>query len=208
MTSSLLQLDELQQDALGEIFNVGVGRAASGLSLIVQDEVRISAPRVELLPPDQVQAKLLGQEFHHFSTVSQLFSGPFDARAILIFPETNALSIVSHMLGDDIPPHELSEYEQEAMCEVGNIILNACMSALADLFEICLEGSLPEHEFCDGDCIDFSHAPNQPVVLVLQVEMSISQQKIQGHIMFILSVGSLQSLIQHVNAYLHKQGLI
>jgi chemotaxis protein CheC len=201
-------LNDLQLDALGEVFNIGVGRAAAGLSMIVNDEVRISAPKVELVAPEDVQKTLLGKEFQNFSTVSQQFSGPFEARAILIFPESNALSIVSHMLGDGIPPDELSEYEQEAMCEVGNIILNACISALADIFDVSIEGGLPEHQFCDSNTIDFRSCYDQEIVLVLQVDMSICQEKIEGHLVFVLSVSSLKSLIVCLDSYLRKQGLI
>lgn len=202
-----MNLTELQQDALGEIFNIGVGRAAAGLSLIVNDEVLLSAPRVQLIPSSDVHHTLIGREFQYFSTVSQFFSGPFDAKAVLIFPEANALTIVSHMLGDGIPPDELSEYEQEAMCEVGNIILNACISALADLFKVSIEGSLPEHQFCNSESISFADL-NQNVLLVLQVDMSICQEQIEGRLVFVLSVSSLESLIHHVDEYLKAQGLI
>lgn len=202
-----MNLTELQQDALGEIFNIGVGRAAAGLSLIVNDEVLLSAPRVQLIPSSEIHQTLIGREFQYFSTVSQFFSGPFNAKAVLIFPEANALTIVSHMLGDGIPPDELSEYEQEAMCEVGNIILNACISALADLFKVSIEGSLPEHQFCNSESISFADL-NQNVLLVLQVDMSICQEQIEGRLVFVLSVSSLESLIHHVDEYLKAQGLI
>ena len=43
-------LNELQLDALGEIFNIGVGRAASSLSLIVNDAVQLTAPSTGFLP--------------------------------------------------------------------------------------------------------------------------------------------------------------
>ena len=53
-------LNELQLDALGEIFNIGVGRAASSLSLIVSDEVLLSAPRVQIVHREQA-AEILGR---------------------------------------------------------------------------------------------------------------------------------------------------
>lgn len=203
----MIDLTDLQRDALGEVFNIGVGRAASGLSLIVNQEVHLSAPVINLLPPAEVHAALIGSTAQNFSVISQEFSGPFSAKAILIFAENNALTIVSHMLGDDISPDELSEYEQEAMCEVGNIVLNACLSALADLFEVNINGSLPEHQFCDSDSMRFSEKEGDQAVLVLQVNMSISQAHIEGHMIFVLSVDSLQGLLDCLDRYLHQQGL-
>ena len=205
----MIELNELQRDALAEIFNIGVGRAAAGLSLIVNDEVRLSAPMISLMRVSELQEALVGGNFQNFSTVSQRFSGLLSAKAMLIFPEKNALTIVSHMLGETVSPSELSEYEQEAMCEVGNIILNACLSALADMFEISLEGSLPEHQFCNSESIQFADQveDDQGAVLVLRVLMSISQQEIEGHIVFALSVDSLNSLLDCLNQYLRSQGL-
>lgn len=202
-----MDLNELQRDALGEIFNIGVGRAASSLSQIVNDTVLLSAPEVTLVRREDASRVLLGSEFSQFSTVSQHFSGAFDAEAMLVFPESNALEIVRLMVGPHMSIEELSEFEQEAMCEVGNIILNACMSALADLFHIALNGTLPIHRFGDTQSLSLLGGKDQ-MVLVLQVDMTISQQRVQGHILFLLSVVSMQSLLDCLNTYLCENGLL
>ena len=203
-----MDLNELQRDALGEIFNIGVGRAASSLSQIVNDTVLLSAPEVTLVNREDAAKVLLGSEFRQFSTVSQHFSGAFDAEAMLVFPESNALEIVRLMVGPHMSIEELSEFEQEAMCEVGNIILNACMSALADLFHLSLNGTLPIHRFGDTESLSFLEGDEQQMILVLQVDMTISQQRVQGHILFLLSVVSMQSLLDCLDNYLREQGLL
>lgn len=203
----MLQLSELQRDALGEIFNIGVGRAASSLSQIVNDEVLLTAPEVIVVRRDQAAAMLIDAELSQFSMISQNFSGPFDAQALLVFPESNALEIVRLMVGPHMSIEELAEFEQEAMCEVGNIILNACMSALADLFRISFESTLPLHRFGDTDNLPLLEGDEEQMVLILQVDMIISQQRIQGHILFLLSVGSMQSLLDCLDRYLREQGL-
>lgn len=45
------------------------------------------------------------------------------------------------------------------------------------------------------------------MVLLLQVDMVISQQRIQGHILFLLSVASMSSLLACLDRYLNEQGL-
>lgn len=204
---SMIELTELQADALGEIFNIGVGRAASSLSQIVRDEVLLSAPGVMLLQRDQAASTLLGADLRQFSTVSQHFSGPFEAEAMLVFPEFNALEIVRLMAGGQMSVEELSEFEQEAMCEVGNIILNACMSSLADIFRVRLESTLPLHRFGDTHTLPLLSQHDDSIVLVLQVDMVIAKQRIQGHILFLLSVTSLGLLVELLDKYLKDQGL-
>lgn len=202
-----MSLNELQRDALGEIFNIGVGRAAASLSQIVSDEVLLSAPEVMVVHREQAAKVLLGAELNQFSTVSQSFSGPFDAQAMLVFPESNALEIVRLMVGPHMSIEELSEFEQEAMCEIGNIILNACMSSLADIFHIRFESTLPLHRFGDTYNLPILDGDEEQMVLLLQVDMIISQQRIQGHILFLLSVPSMSALLEHIDRYLSAQGL-
>jgi len=208
----LLELTELRRDALGEIFNIGVGRAASSLSLVVKEAVDLTAPSVAVCAPEDAYKTLLGTEFSHLSAVSQEFSGPFETVAMLVFPESHALEIVRLMIGaNDFSPEEISEYEQEAMCEIGNIILNACISALADNFGVEISGGLPIHRFGTPEKLvrDSLHNNHEtPLLLLLKVSMSIKQKSIDGHIVFLMSISSLKSLLQHVDHYLGEQGLL
>ena len=203
----MLELSELQRDALGEIFNIGVGRAAASLSQIVNDEVLLSAPSVQIVRGEEATRALFGTELRQLSTVSQTFSGPFKAEATLVFPESNALEIVRLMVGPHMTVEELSEFEQEAMCEIGNIILNACMSSLADLFHISFDSTLPLHRFGDVQSMSIISDEGERVLLILQVDMIISQQRIQGHILFLLSVASMCNLFNCLEQYLKDQGL-
>jgi chemotaxis protein CheC len=201
------ELSDLQRDALGELFNLGVGRAAYSLSQMVRDEIELSAPVVNLVRTEEVSTILLGSEFRELSMVTIDFTGPFDARSVLLFPERNALAIVSHMLDPDLTPEELSEFEQEAMCEIGNIILNACISALADEFDVQFQGGLPMHHFTDSHSLPLFGHGDASCILVLQINLTMRQEHIQGHLLFLLSVTSLQALIDCVDAYLARHGM-
>lgn len=204
----MIHLSELQLDALGELFNIGVGRAADSLSQIVNDEVKLSAPSISLLRAANVATNLLASEFRRFSTVSLDFSGPFEARSMLIFPERNALVIVANMLEENLSPEELAEFEQEAMCEVGNIILNACISALADLFEVEFHGGLPRHHYIDNSLISVFNVGEDEMVLILEIDLMVSQQRVEGDMLFLLGVNSLAELVKHLDNYLIKQGMM
>lgn len=203
----MIVLDELQTDALGEIFNIGVGRAANALSQMLGDDIALTSPSVQLVPITQVHSLLASRETLNYSAVSQQFSGPFHAEAVLVFPESNALTIVNHMLGNHLAPDELAEYEQEVMCEVGNVILNACISILSDLFHVEFSGGLPSHQYHASDLFNIQLPGHQEHILVLHVQMIIQNQQIEGELLYLLSVESLQLLIEYLNRYLKDQGL-
>jgi len=191
-------------EALTEIFNIGAGRAASSLSSVVASAVRLSVPRVELYRIADLDIDALGIGRKQLGAVVQSYSGPFDAQAMLLFPEENALEIVRDMLGSTMSVEELSELEQETMCEVGNIILNACLSAMADVLGVSFEATLPSYTIESLDKLihrSIKH-PAQPLMLVLNIDMLIEKRNTRGFLAFLLSYPSLEMLMAHIDRFL------
>ncbi|WMW81731.1 chemotaxis protein CheC [Undibacterium cyanobacteriorum] len=197
-------LSELHLDALVEVFNVGAGRAAASLSEIVGDEVKLSVPSIEIKKSTEVDSTMLAFNSSKFGVVSQNFSGPFEAQALLLFTESHALEIVRDMMGSQMGIEELAEFEQEAMCELGNIILNACLSAMADMLKISLDSSLPNYKIASLE--DIFHGLNQteeqPYLLLLHIDLAIEKRHSEGHLIFLLSSMSLRSLVDQIERFL------
>lgn len=197
-------LSELHIDALAEIFSIGAGRAALSLSEIVGDEVRISVPSVQVISSENINSTTLALSSGRFGAVSQHFSGPFNAEAVLLFTEEQALKIVSDMMGSQMSNEELAEFEHEAMCELGNIILNACLSAMADILSFTLDSSLPQYSVASDDEILHRLKDNsgQPFILILHIDLAIEKQHTAGNLVFLLSSASLTNLVTHIDQFL------
>ena len=195
-----------QLDALTEIFNIGAGRAASSLSDIVGDEVLLSVPRVEFYRASEIDANVLSLTSERLGSVQQKFQGPFNMAACLLFTEEHALEIVQEMLGSQVQMEDLVEYEQEAMCEVGNIILNACLSAMADMLAISFESTLPEYSSGTPELVIARIASDStnPMLLILHMNMIIEKRRSQGTLIFWLSSPSLQGLMLHLDKFLAR----
>lgn len=197
-------LSSLHLDALTEIFNVGAGRAASSLSGIVGDEVKLSVPSIEIVRPDDVDGRLLAQSDGKFSAISQHFSGPFDADAVLLFTEENTLEIVRDMMGSQMSIDEVADFEREAMCELGNIILNACLSAMADMLGITMDSSLPSYKVESlHDIVGrITESCDQPYILLLHIDLAIEKRHTEGHLIFLLSSASLNNLVTQIQRFI------
>ena len=197
-------LSELQLDALTEIFNIGAGRAASSLSEIVGEEVKLSVPRVQLYQSSEINAEVLSLNSPRVGAVKQSFSGPFDADAMLLFTEERAMEIVHDMMGSQVGIEEMVEFEQEAMCELGNIILNACLSSMADILKLTLDSSLPVYSVGETDTIlrQIVSEANQPIMLVLHIDLAIEKRLSQGYLVFLLSSTSLRELLTHIDRFI------
>jgi chemotaxis protein CheC len=201
-----MALSDIQLDALTEIFNIGAGRAASSLSEIVGSEVLLSVPRVEFYQACDINAQVLSLSSARLGSVQQKFSGPFNMAASLLFTEERALEIVQEMLGSQVQREDLIEYEQEAMCEVGNIILNACLSAMADMLGVTFSSTLPEYSSDVTETVigRIVSDIDNPLMLVLQMNMVIEKRGSQGTLIFWLSSSSLQDLIDQVDEFLAR----
>ncbi|MRW89489.1 chemotaxis protein CheC [Duganella sp. FT80W] len=203
----MFNLTELENDALVEIFNIGVGQAAASMSAIVHEAVRMSVPSISFIPRTEA-ARLLGKNDglpERICGVSQHFHGAFGTQAILMFPEDKSLEIVRLMVGEAIPLKELTEMEQEAMCEIGNIMLNSCVGTLANTFQRELQGSLPQYHVGTSDEIlsaTGSEAGN--VVLMLHIDFVLEKHQIHGYVAFVLDISALHDLQEQINLYIAR----
>jgi chemotaxis protein CheC len=200
----MVKLSELQHDALVEIFNIGVGHAAAAMGAIVNEAVTMSVPSISFLNRAQA-AQLLGNDNdRRICGVSQHYEGAFSTEAILMFPEDKSLEIVRLMVGESVPLKELTEMEQEAMSEIGNIILNACVGTLANIFEQDLRGSLPVYHVGTSEEILVATGQADTVVLMLHIDFILEKHQIHGYVAFILDMPALNDLQVQVDRYLAK----
>jgi chemotaxis protein CheC len=200
----VISLSELHTDALCEIFNIGAGRAASSLSEIIGEEVQLSVPHVQLFPSSEIHAQTLPLDSARVGAVRQHFSGPFDAIAMLLFTEARALEIVRDMMGTHVSVAELAEFEQDAMCELGNIILNACLSAMGDLLGLSLQSTLPQYSVDAPEAIlqKLIGEIDQPVMMALHIDLKIEKRQTQGCLVFLLSTSSLKEFLAHIDNFI------
>ncbi len=199
----MVTLSELQHDALVEIFNIGVGQAARAMSEIVSEEVTMSVPSIRFLNRAAAAALLGNVDGQRVCGVSQRYEGAFSTHAILMFPEDKSLDIVRLMVGDAVPFKQLTEMEQEAMSEIGNIILNSCVGTLANIFEQELRGSLPVYHLGSSeDILGASGGAPETVVLVLHIDFILETHQINGYVAFVLDLSALADLQVQVDRYL------
>jgi len=202
----MFNLSELEHDALVEIFNIGVGKAAAAMSAIVNEAVTMSVPSISFLNRANAAQMLSGEQYgERICGISQHYDGAFQTEAILMFPEDKSLEIVRLMVGEAVPLDELTEMEQEAMSEIGNIILNSCVGTLANIFERELHGSLPVYHVGTSDeILTASGSPADTVVLMLHIDFVLEAHQIHGYVAFILDVSALHDLTEQIDLYLAR----
>lgn len=198
------KLTELQKDAIAELLNIGMGRAAASLSEMVNESVELSVPNVEFLKRNEAIEQLQAEIGNEVTAIKESFSGSFWGDALLLFPENQSLALVRALLKDEnLPVNVLSEMEQEALTEVGNIILNACLGSLANIFKQNLSFELPQysHGNCEQVLSGGHESEASEGLLMVQMNFSLQKTKVNGYLTLLMDVDSMQSLGDHLNKY-------
>ncbi len=198
-------LDELEFDALTELINIGVSRAAAALAAMVGEQVLLTVPSVTLVSRDGAARLIAGASSEHLVAVRQAFQGEVSGRALLIFPEANSLELVRAVAGDHLTLEDILELEHEALAEIGNVILNACIATVANLLQRTLTMSLPE--IIRGMAEDFfGLAPSkvEDAVLFVHINFSLKGHEISGYVAMVMDFPSLDTLKTLIDEFIRR----
>ena len=88
-----VQLDAEQIDALSEIFNIGVGKAAAAMGALMHDEVLLSVPHVSIFTVSEA-AQQLGAAGSTMYGVRQPFRGTFNGNALLLVDDAHGFGVL------------------------------------------------------------------------------------------------------------------
>ncbi|MBF0486618.1 MAG: chemotaxis protein CheC [Nitrospirae bacterium] len=145
-----MELSEMEQDALKEFFNMGLGVAADSLSKMVKKEILLSLPQLAVVSHREAVNLIDHKDDGKLVAVRQIFLGELCGTSLLIFPGGKSLELVRTLLGDDVPLETLTELEQDTLLDVGNVILNAFLGSFTQMMTV--EFEFEAAEFLKADC--------------------------------------------------------
>ena len=198
-----------QLDALREMINIGVGRAAGILNAMLRSHIILRLPEVGVLSKAEVEAKASQYGAEVFAAVRLGFRGPFAGNASLVFPEDSAAKLVVMLtegeagLSDD---NDLDSIRIGTLTEVGNIVLNSVMGAIGNDLKQHIFYSVPtfQEESLHKMLADSTPDADSNVVWV-QTQFSVEDHQIDGDIILVFEMGSLDLLLNAVNRQLQTE---
>jgi chemotaxis protein CheC len=193
MSEFIEPLTELERDALAEVSNIAMARAASSLRQMVGHQVLLSVPQVDIVSKARAGEIIGGDRKPGLVAVRQDFEGPFAGRALLIFPEANSFELVRIVVGGELPLQDVGSLEDEALAETGNIILNSWIAAIANLLKQSLKISLPIVLRGNSELM-LKSTEEQKLVLFLHIRFEVSTKEIQGYVALLMDIPSIDVL--------------
>ena len=204
MTIEADELTDVEQDALAEIANLGVSRAANSLRQMVGEQVLLSVPAVRIVTRQAASKLVERNNVTKLVAVQQSFEGPFAGRALLIFPESQSLELVRSIVGDEHSLEDVIDLEHEALAETGNIILNGCLATIANLLHRTMRMSLPSIIRGDGaKLFEVNETSSEgQFVLFLYIDFNIKKRNVHGFIALLMDLPSIAALKDIVSEFI------
>ncbi|MDT5156187.1 MAG: chemotaxis protein CheC [Acidobacteriota bacterium] len=204
-----MELTDRQSDAVSELINIAFARTGAALSELTGQRVILNAPEVSMHPTAElpkVLAKFLPGEI---ASIHQVFAGPVAGDALLLLNHDGAVRLTDLLTDGQSPSSRLDESAREVLTEVGNILLNACLGMFGNLLDVHVSFSVPRlHlETLDELLDSLLTGKGEPqYALVIYTAFQIRDSAVRGFLVMVLSVASLDRLIQEVEAWEERQG--
>lgn len=195
----LKSLTGFQLDALKEIGNVGAAHADTALSELIKKKVWISVPEAKIVPLEKIPQEFGGAERMIVGVYLQM-QGQITGNILFFFPQETALTLADILMGRPAGTTKvLNEMDQSAIKETGTILAGSCLTALAALTGKEIIPSIPYYAMdMLGALVDFiiiNLSQNVDYSLIIGIEFSEADTKIEGSFLLLPDPGSLEMIL-------------
>jgi chemotaxis protein CheC len=196
-----VQLNGDQEDAIREVINIGIGRAAATLSELVGTRIELSVPHVSLVVLGDAAEDPFRMPDGPTMAVIQDFRGEITGRSALVLPHASGLRL-AQLLGDvEDPSDELDLELSGILAEVGNIMLNSVLGAISNMIGTHTEYSVPQ--FCTARPLSVllsQWAQEHRCLLMADTDFVVRQYSVHGSVLIVMQTDGLQAILDAICA--------
>jgi chemotaxis protein CheC len=194
----------LDHDALTELFNIGLHRAAASLSELTGQRIIVDLPRLWVCPIAETHAKLRELLDGELATVHQIFLGSVNGDAVLVLEYESASRLAALLThGSVAMDGQLDQSAREVLTEVGNVILSSCMSAFGDMLRVSVMFSVPRiHlESLEGLLQSLRVESDElHYTLLAATRFRLTEGEVGGYLMIAVGLASLEMITSALKA--------
>ncbi len=192
-------LNSQQRDALRELGNIGAAHAATTLSTMLMSNIEMEVPDISVIDISKIHEHV-GDELSAivmFQITGEVSGGGY---ILLHIPKNSVIRLTNAMLGMTDLDRELTEMDESALLEIGNIMVSAFLDATATLLSIVMLPSPPSM------IIDMPHAAFQTIlamqefaeinqVVIFRTELHSDQHKISSNLFLLPNKPMLDEIL-------------
>jgi chemotaxis protein CheC len=189
-----------QLDALKEIVNIGMGKAASILNGMLEVHIELEVPSIIMFDPENPGEELADVSQNYISSIQLDFHGPFSGSSALVFPPESVEKLVTALTGEEPESEGFEEAISGTLYEVGNILINAVMGSIANLLAKQIDFSPPNYkEGRFADLIKLNDSTEDLVFLLIRANFRVQEPRISGNIFLVFELGSFGELLAAID---------
>lgn len=175
----LLSIDKLQH-----LVTLGSDKVSESLTDLTGCSIQFQPSAIETMTAQSLQQLLQGHFGYEPICSTQLpFTGGLNGTAQLFFPQVSALSLTAMLTEENPGSPDFDTLKQEALTEVGNIVLNSVMGAMSNALAQSLTFSVPVYQEAPVADLTQSLASDfSAVILLAQTHFKIKELKVSGDI--------------------------
>jgi chemotaxis protein CheC len=158
-----MKLSEVQADAIQELGNIGAAHAATTLSQMLGSTIEMSVPAIRVVDLAQL-GDYMGEESAAMVAFELQGDIPHGGYILFYITRGSAVRLTNTMLGMTEMNRPMTEMDESALLEVGNIMVSAFLDATAELLGMVMLPSPP------ALTIDMAHAAMQSLIAQMQEE--------------------------------------
>ena len=189
----MADLTALERDTLAEVGNISLGSSATALSVLLNREVQITTPRLEVLEMSEIQMDYplpcLAVEVDY--TVG------LEGSNLLLIKESDAIIIAALMMNEPFEGKEgpMGEIEQSAIQEAMNQMMGSMATSMAELFMRPIDISPPQVERYDLSKEKFTIQGYEADAMFVRVEFNMLVEDIIDSVMVqIIPIGFAKTM--------------
>ncbi|MCA9239643.1 MAG: chemotaxis protein CheC [Planctomycetales bacterium] len=198
-----MRLTSDQRDAVTEVINVGVGRAAASLSEMLGRRIELRVPSVSLCDSRRLRSRVEQEDAGVDLSVLQDFSGELSGRALLAFPKRSGIELGKALGELDGVAEELSFDLVGVLEEVGNIVLNGVLGTVGNMTHTRLNYSVPR--LAQGAELAQVLAPQatdsgseDQLVVLADTLFTVADGSIDGSLILLFDIESLRAILDNL----------
>ncbi len=191
-----------QTEALKELINIGVGRAASTLNEMLNTHITLKIPRISIQKIEEyIKERSYNKEdeIEPYSSVQMKFEGPFAGSAGLLFTNKSAAKLVSTLLNEADITDQMDELKTGTLSEIGNILINSIMGSISNILDSHLDYSVAEYSEGKYNQILQQSTEQSSVLLIAEAKFEAKKMRISGEIIIVFTLKSFGILKQALN---------
>ncbi len=186
-------------DALSELMNIGVGRAAGMLNEMLGSPIELEVPTIKVLRISDLAVELGQGADDSYAIVRLPFQGSIQGTAALLFPPDSAALLVAALTGEEPGTPDLDTVRAGTLSEVGNIVINGVMGSLGNQLRLALTYELPSYFEGLPEHLLRQRSQPDPTMLLAHTRFAVKDLEIQGTILLVFEVRSFDALLEAVD---------